>query len=298
VWPDGGKLGLAVSGGPDSLAMLLLAEAAIPGRFEVATVDHGLRPEAADECAMVAEVCADRGVPCEVLKVAVGEGNVQSNARHRRYWELLHWAARRELSAVATAHQADDQTETLLMRLNRGSGVKGLAGVREKQSFLWSSIPVIRPLLRLRRHELAEVVEAARLEPARDPSNDDERYDRVRIRKALEQNDWLDPIAITQSALNLEDADRALGMLMTKEWSEVATVTEKDIRFRPRWPREITLRMVAFAISGCGGSPRGQDAARLMERLYRGEGGNVAGVLATVEGDEWVFRPEPPRRTG
>src|SRR5687768_15890397 len=86
LWPEGGRLGLAVSGGPDSLAMLLLAEAAIPGQFEVATVDHGLRLEAADECAMVARLCAERGVPCEVLPVTVQPGNVQAMARQARYY--------------------------------------------------------------------------------------------------------------------------------------------------------------------------------------------------------------------
>src|SRR5690349_11620180 len=116
LWPEGGKLGLAVSGGPDSLAMLSLAEAIIPGLFEVATVDHGLRPESAAECAMVAQVCADRGIRCEVLQVEVGEGNVQARAREVRYEALGEWAGERDLSAVATAHHADDQAETLLMR--------------------------------------------------------------------------------------------------------------------------------------------------------------------------------------
>src|SRR5690606_24714044 len=78
LWPEGGRLGLAVSGGPDSLAMLLLAAAAIPGQFEVATVDHGLRAESAAECAMVARICAERAVPCEVLPVHVAAGNVQA----------------------------------------------------------------------------------------------------------------------------------------------------------------------------------------------------------------------------
>src|SRR6187399_3479258 len=81
VWPDGGRLGLAVSGGPDSLAMLLLAEAAIPGQFEVATVDHGLRPESARECAKVAEICAGRAIDCAMLAVTVSGGNLQAGAR-------------------------------------------------------------------------------------------------------------------------------------------------------------------------------------------------------------------------
>ncbi len=82
LWPEGGKLGLAVSGGPDSLAMLLLAEAAIPGQFEVATVDHGLRPEAGDDCAFVIRLCSKRSIPCEVLQVRVAPGNVQEQ-EHR-----------------------------------------------------------------------------------------------------------------------------------------------------------------------------------------------------------------------
>src|SRR6187551_645510 len=76
LWPEGGRLGLAVSGGPDSLAMLLLAQAALPGQFEVATVDHGLRPQSADECAMVAALCKRGEIECAVRKVSVSSGNL------------------------------------------------------------------------------------------------------------------------------------------------------------------------------------------------------------------------------
>src|SRR6187551_758005 len=107
LWPDGGRLGLAVSGGPDSLAMLLLAEAAIPGRFEVATVDHGLRPASAGECAMVAELCSARGIPCSVLHVTLAAGNPQTEARKARYAAPPPPAAHRVLAAIATAHHAD-----------------------------------------------------------------------------------------------------------------------------------------------------------------------------------------------
>src|SRR5687768_7583217 len=91
LWPEGGKLGLAVSGGPDSLAMLLLAQAAIPERFEVATVDHGLRPAAKDECALVERTCVERAVPCAVLQIEVEQGNLQEQARVARYAALDGW---------------------------------------------------------------------------------------------------------------------------------------------------------------------------------------------------------------
>src|SRR6187397_3242110 len=98
LWPDGGRLGLAVSGGPDSLAMLLLAEAAIPGQFEVATVDHGLRAESAQECASVAELCARRGIECSILAVTVPGGNLQAKARAARYAALADWSSERGLT--------------------------------------------------------------------------------------------------------------------------------------------------------------------------------------------------------
>ncbi|HTM19329.1 MAG TPA: tRNA lysidine(34) synthetase TilS, partial [Kofleriaceae bacterium] len=161
LWPEGGRLGLAVSGGPDSLALLLLAQAAIPGRFAVATVNHGLRPEAAGECAMVERVCGERGIPCVTLAVKTGAGNLQAAARAARYAALAEWAGREGLSAIATAHHADDQAETLLMRLNRASGLAGLAGVRARGVLPEGKLPLLRPLLRWRRAELAAVVTEA-----------------------------------------------------------------------------------------------------------------------------------------
>ena len=103
LWPEGGRLGLAVSGGADSLALLLLAHAAIPGRFAVATVNHGLRPEAVGECAMVAQVCAARDIAWTVLGIETGPGNVQAAARTARYAALAAWAESEGLTALATA---------------------------------------------------------------------------------------------------------------------------------------------------------------------------------------------------
>jgi len=300
LWPGGGRLGLAVSGGPDSMAMLLLAHAAIPGQFEVATVDHGLRPAAKDECALVERACAERGIPCETLRVEVGEGNLQEQAREARYSALAAWAESRDLRAVATAHHADDQAETLLMRLNRGSGVAGLAGVRE-QGFLdppYFERPLVRPLLTFRRTELANVVTAAGIEAAQDPSNGDDRFDRVRIRKALAEAPWLDPLALTRTASHLADADDALHEFAIFLWSQHVRRKGDIVSFYPLAPRIMRLRIVERIIRELGGEPRGSEVARLLDRLEEGETANLAGVLATIEGNEWLFRPEPPRRAG
>jgi tRNA(Ile)-lysidine synthase len=296
LWPEGGRLGLAVSGGPDSLALLLLAEKVVPGRFEVATVDHGLRPEAATECELVARLCAERGIACEILSIIVGGGNLQAAAREARYFALAAWAEERGLSAVATGHHADDQAETLLMRLNRASGLAGLAGVREESVVPSFDAAIIRPLLRFRRAELAAMIAEAGLTPVLDPSNVDDRFDRARIRKALAGCDWLDPLALTASAAHLADADEAIEYVFRRLWPEMVTRSDDELRYKSFAPKTIELRIVQRAILSFGGETRGQDVARLVERLRSGEGGNLGGVLVTIEQDEWVFRPEPPRR--
>ncbi len=303
--PDGGKIGLAVSGGPDSMAMLLLAHEAIPGGFEVATVDHGLRPEAKDECALVVAACEERGVCCEVLTVQVGEGNVQAMAREARYFALDLWAQKRGLAMVATAHHADDQAETLLMRLNRGSGVAGLAGVREYVWPLGHELPVIRPLLRFRRAELAAVVARTGVAVAQDPSNHDVRFDRVKIRKALAEADWLDSLALSRSASHLAEADEALDVQTNEAVRDHVTCYSDRVECSSPPNRAIALRVIDRILGWLGGTARGSQVADLLDKLERCEGGNVGGVLVTVEGKwgqaqppRWIFRSEPPRRTG
>lgn len=280
------------------MAMLLLAHAAIPGGFEVATVDHGLRPEAKDECALVVAACEERGVPCEVLGVEVGEGNLQAEARAARYRALADWAKRRDLSAIATAHHVDDQAETLLMRLNRGSGVAGLAGVRASQRHEDLQLAIVRPLLGFSRAELATVIAQAGQAVATDPSNTDPRFDRVRMRQALEGCDWLDRSALAQSASNLAEAYEALQEYARLLWPQMVTRTAEGFVLAPGPSREMNRRLLAMAMQEMGGRPRGGDVARLLTRLDQGEGGNVAGILAKVQGGNWVLEPEPPRRSG
>lgn len=296
--PSAGKIGLAVSGGPDSMAMLLLAHAAIPAGFAVATVNHGLRAAAADECALVLATCEARGVACEVLQVEVAKGNLQMSARQARYDALGKWAEAQSLAAISTAHHADDQAETLLMRLNRGSGVTGLAGVREYVWMFGLELPTIRPLLKFRRSELAQVIAAAGVESASDPSNQDDRYDRVRIRKALAEADWLDPLALARSAAHLAEADEALESMTNRALRDYLTQRGECAELVPPPDRIIAMRVIERIVSVMGTAPRGGDVARLLDRLEYGEGGNIGGVLVTQQDGMWIFSPEPPRNTG
>ena len=306
VWPQGMgpgagsdrcRLGLAVSGGPDSLALLLLARAALPGRIAVASVDHGLRPAAAAECAGVAQLCAGWNVPHATLRVTVAPGNLQAGARAARYAALAGWMEQRGLAALATAHHADDQAETLLMRLNRGCGLAGLAGIRARGTVPGTALPLLRPLLAFRRAELEALVRHHGLAPARDPSNADPRFERVRIRTALASGGLVDPLELAAAAGHLAEAEEALDWAARREWAERVSVAEDAIRYRPQAPRAVMLRIVERAVGTLGpGAPRGRGAARLLDLLLAGRGGTLGGVVARVEGEGWVFRLEPPRR--
>jgi len=286
---------VAVSGGPDSLALLLLANAARPGEVFAATVDHGLRPESHDEAQMVASLCEALGVPHEILPVAVGAGNLQAQARKARYRALAGWMTQEGLKLLATAHQADDQAETLMMRLNRGSGVSGLSGVRAQARVPDTDLQLIRPLLGWRKEELIELLRAVNVDAIDDPSNQDEKFDRVRIRNALASVDWIDVPALAESAAHLADASEALDWAVEQEWERCVSTRDDGLFYLPEAPRAVRLGVLMRAIAELGSEPRGSAAARLLEALELGERGNVGGVLAIHENYGWMLRREPPR---
>ena len=161
------RLHCAVSGGADSLALLLLA-----CRTETPVtawhVDHSLRHDSSREADFVAEIAADLGAQFESRTVRVEHGaNLEARARTARYGALP--------AEVLTGHTADDQAETVLINLLRGSGTAGLAGMRRNR----------RPLLRLRRQETRALCDELGLAPLRDPMNHDDRFQRVRVRHEL-----------------------------------------------------------------------------------------------------------------
>ena len=295
-------LAVAVSGGPDSLALLLLARAALPGRVRAATVDHGLRAESADEAEEVARLCGVLGVPHRILKVRVeraGEG-VQAAARAARYSALAGWMEGEGLDLLATAHHCDDQAETLLMRLNRGSGVAGLAGVRAMGAVPGSGgrLRLCRPLLGWRRGELAAIVAAAGLEAAQDPGNRDEAYDRARLRRQLGEAPWLDAAALARSAALLAEAESALEWAAGPLFAARVDAAEGKASLRPNGlPPELLRRLVLRCLRSVvpGAKPRGEQLAALIARLEDGGAATLCGVKATG-GEIWRFEAAPPRR--
>lgn len=290
------RFGVAVSGGPDSMALLWLASRAFPGRAHAATVDHGLRAESGAEADMVAAWCVAEGVPHAILTPPEPiTGSLQSAARAVRYRLLDTWRRERGIDWLLTAHHADDQLETMLMRLNRASGVGGLAGVRARNG------AVLRPLLGWRRAELMAVVERQGLPHVHDPSNENMRFDRAALRARLAGVDWLDPIAFSRSAAACADAEEALQWIVGRIAVDhveggaggPVVLRQTDV------PREVLRRLVMLMIRRAepdAPPPRGEAIDQAIVQIFQGKRVSIGKWLLTG-GEQWIVSLAPPRRT-
>jgi tRNA(Ile)-lysidine synthase len=187
------------------------------------------------------------------------------------------------------------------MRLVRGSGVRGLAGMRPFRKFPGAEIALARPLLRWTRAELAEICAKAGVEPAIDPSNKDPKFERVRVRETLAGTDWLDPVGLSKSALYLSQADEALDWASRQEWKKRVSEADEVITFDPtRLPNEIRQRIVQSIIAklkteGSSVELRGRELDQLMARLLSGRQATIRGVLCGG-GEQWRFAKAPKRK--
>jgi tRNA(Ile)-lysidine synthase len=303
-------IALAVSGGPDSMAMLGLAAAAFPGRVSAATVDHGLRPESAGEVEMVARACERIGVAHAALKIAASpgdSGNLHGWARRERYLLLKGWAAGAGASALCTAHHAEDQAETFLMRAARATGLSGLAAVRARNETEGNPIVLLRPLLRWRRRELRAVADQLNLPFVDDPSNRDPRFDRARFRAWLAEAPWLDPVQIGRTAENLAALDTDLTEISQWLWKARALECDDsgarfDVEGLPRGVKRYLVRTAIDSVltdngSGGGNWTSASNVEALLDALEAGSAATQANVLASAKGTVWHFRPAPPRRS-
>ncbi len=288
------QIGLAVSGGPDSLAMLLLAHAEFPGAVRVATVDHGLRPEAADEAAFVAQVCAARGLDHDILKPDRPiTGNLQSAARAVRYRLLDDWATAHGLQWIATAHHSDDQVETLLMRIARGSGIAGLSSIRAVNG------QIIRPLLHFRKADLIDICRNYGVQPCSDPSNDNTDFDRVRMRNWLGNAEHpFDPGRVARTVSALNDAHAAMEWTAERLAGERITASgEGGVMLDPQsLPAELVRRLLIHSLHAIEPTllPRGDTTDRAMAALSAGDTLTIGNVKCTG-GPVWHFVAAPPR---
>jgi len=216
-----GPFAVAVSGGRDSMALALLAASyarTTGARVTAFTVDHGLRPEAADEARRAAGWCESLGLIHRTLRWE-GEkptAGLQAAAREARYYLLAAAAETSGVNTILTGHSADDQAETVFMRLARGAGPRGLAAMDEESLIAAGAgapVRLLRPLLRFSRARLTATVEAAGQGYVDDPYNDDPAFERIRTRAllaALEEQGLLMQRALLKTAERMRAADRRL----------------------------------------------------------------------------------------
>ncbi|MFA5122552.1 tRNA lysidine(34) synthetase TilS [Zavarzinia sp.] len=272
------RLALAVSGGADSLALLLLADAwsgLAPGRtLDILTVDHGFRPEAAAEAERVAALARRLGHGHTVLRPAapLPRRGLEAAARAARYALLGDWCRRAGVTALLTGHSRDDQAETLLLRLQRGSGLDGLAAMAPASAL--PGLRLLRPLLDFSRAELTGLVEAAGWIPVADPMNEDARFARVAVRRAIATL-GLDAAGLAATAARLQRdraaieaaaAEIACRAFTLDAWG-VASIDRRALAGAPAPFVERALGRLIRAVGGGAYPPRRERLDRLAERL-------------------------------
>jgi tRNA(Ile)-lysidine synthase len=284
-----GPFGLAVSGGGDSSALLELAAEWAAARgvgLRVATVDHGLRPGAAEEARMVAARAAELGLSHDTLCWRWdGRGNLQDRARRGRMELLAGWAGRHGLAAILLGHTRDDVAETFLMRLARGAGVDGLSAMaprRRAAGVLW-----LRPLLVMSRAELRDELVRRGRGWVEDPSNDDPRFGRAKARAALAALEPLgiDAGALAATAARLAEARQALQAAAVEASARIAGVGPAgEVRLEAAGftalPPEIARRLLIGAlmwVSSAEYPPRRDAIAALGARVAAGRSGTLHG---------------------
>lgn len=309
-------LAVAVSGGRDSLALALLADEWARGRAGSVLgliVDHGLRAEAAAEARATRELLAQHDIAAEILVWSGSKPRrgIQAAARAARYRLLLDACRRHGILHLLVAHQADDQHETIAMRAARASGEDGLAGmaalVEQRQA------RVMRPLLGIARDRLTATLLARSVPWVDDPSNDDPRFERVRVRRALPSR----PQTVADAASRRAKSEAALA-------AAAAKILEFDLAGRVafgqkaygRLSSELRLRLLSRLVQSLGGSdhpPRRarlqQAAARLVRGGDRGKSGKAQDftllgcrlMLRQEAGSRrtrWIVGPESGRNDG
>jgi tRNA(Ile)-lysidine synthase len=307
-------LALAVSGGADSMTLALLADRwaqAQGGRVTALTVDHGLRPDSASEARRVGRWLKARGIRHDILrwsppvakkKVAGARlANLQAAARDARYALLFDWCRQHAVLHLLLAHHRDDQAETLLLRLARGSGIDGLAAMAPLVER--PTVRLLRPLLSLAKTDIVGYLQAMGQPWIEDPSNQDSANARVRIRKLLPRlaEEGMTPARLAETAERLAQARAGLDQLVDRLLATSTAVYPEgylrlDVAALRMAEKDIALRVLARAIACIGGAPYGprlERLTRLYDRLCTADGGTALGRGRTLGG----CRILPARRT-
>jgi tRNA(Ile)-lysidine synthase len=311
---------LAVSGGPDSTALLLLAARWVKRlkrapKLIAVTIDHGLRPQAAREAAMVKRLARRLGVPHRTLhwRGRKPRSGLQEAARHARYELLAQVATRARFAHILTAHTLDDQAETVLFRLARGSGLFGLTGMAHAAPLPLRGVReifLVRPLLHIPKARLVATLAAERIAYAEDPSNRDPRFTRARLRTLMPAlaREGLDARGLARLAARLRRAESTIQVavqaarsaLAPQPWPQHGPIAFATAAFAGL-PAEVGLRLLGAAVAHTGneGSVELAKLESLYEALRQARSRlrrTLAGALITLSSDYLTVERAPARR--
>lgn len=308
------RLAVGVSGGADSLCLLHCADAWARDRGGSAValiVDHRLRSESADEAAMVAGWMAAAGVEHHVLRLheaAPDGGNIEARARASRFDLLEAWCRDAGVLHLLLAHHREDQVETVLLRLARGSGAHGLAAMTPERSL--RHLRVLRPLLDVPKARLVATLQARGLPWVEDSSNRDPRFDRVRLRQtlaAIAGDDALLTARIAHTAGAMRRTRRLLDAAIDRLLARAVTVSPLgyaaiDRRGLDGADRDLAARALGLVVAAVGGTPHPPRRESMLHWLEviagAGGGATLAGVQLTCWRGQWLVHREPAAVAG
>lgn len=302
------KIAIGVSGGADSLALALWAAENAENcgvRIVALTVDHKLRPESGREAAYVAEIMKKNNIEHHILcwggkKPSTG---IEEAAREARYNLLRDWCKKNGIKSVMVAHHQLDQAETFFMRLQRGSGLDGLCGMSSVSNY--GDLQILRPFLDKNPNELKKYLSEKNIKWVEDPSNQNEDFLRVKIRKfmpVIQEKLGIDIAKITKTMEILSRSKAYIDIQTQKFWRNHCKVIADSavvvsLRTIESIHEEILYHFMLEALQNIGGKhyqPRADDILRLNKRICSGNftGATLAGCEIFVQYDKLFIIPE------
>ncbi len=297
---DQTTIAVAVSGGGDSMALLVgLKNLQKPCKIIALTVNHNLRQDAQLEAMQVKQWCSKMAIEHHILEWqfnTIPQTAIQEKARNARYQLMGDFCLKHNISQLFVGHNLEDNAETFIMRLKRGAGLRGLAAIAPF-STRDNKLDIIRPFLNIKRVALRQYLESKDQQWLDDVSNEDEKYERVKIRKFLNNNALLNSDDIAKSAVRLKRADNALEFYVDEFCRNkvfflkygIAKVSLPDFN---KLPDEVKLRILARLIWSIGkkySPPRWQKIEHLLEQVEQNTSTCLGNCLMVINSDNIWF---------
>ena len=302
----------AISGGPDSLALALLSEQYAKEnslKFTAISVDHSLRPDSKNEIKWVEKLMSRKKIKfvCLKLKGKKPDSNIMAYAREQRYDLLTQYCKRSKIPYLLTAHHLNDEIENFLMRLIRGSGIKGLSSSRRAFKHRRSGVNIIRPLLSFSKKSLIKYLSLKKQKYVVDPTNKDNRFDRSRIRALTTKliSEGLSKSRFANVIDNLKKAEAAIQRSLSEYGKNLVQIRDKSslvisIKDFIQIPEEIQFRLVVKIVeyvSKKKQKPRAKSILNLIKKMTRRDfkSMTVHGCIFAKSGKEIIISLENGR---